>query len=160
MFYILGLPRSRTAWLSSFLSDKDGLCIHEGSYHYPDYSDILESNKIVGDSTTALPLIKRYINPEDQVIVIERKMKDVSKSLISLFGRPFREEIELLKSELDTIENAIRIPYEEINLSLEEIWSVKGTPFNSDRAESFMNKHIENNLLEIMDTENNDKELV
>ncbi len=141
MFYILALPRSRTCWLSHFLTDESGECAHEG-IAYSDYPKGWE-----GDSTTAYPWIKNFIKKDDPIIVIHR---DIDKCLFSLekaVGKKInRNLLEYLEEELNTIKNAIHIEYEDINKRLEDIWYYCGKKnyFDVDRAEKMINKNIQN----------------
>jgi len=137
-FYIIGLPRSRTYWLSQFLG-----CLHEGIYYYPKYSDFLKSDHS-GDSTTVLPLIRNQIRNEKKVI-IHRDVKDVDKSLIKLFGITKDFSSWRLHEE-----DGLHIEFNEINDRLEEIWDYcKSSPFPVMRAEIMKNQTLNNdNLIE------------
>ena len=136
-FLILGMPRSRTYWLSLFLG-----CVHEGVYYYPDYADFLRSDHI-GDSTTCYLQIKEHIKGCKKVI-IHRDIKEVEASLIDLFGENdygFLMDIEEgLKGE-----EGLHIAFNDISKRLREIWNYcKETPFDSGRADEMDGQILEN----------------
>ncbi len=58
-FFILGLPRSRTAWLSVLLTGRDSFCFHEGTGAFPDFAAYAAALRArpeayAGDSNPAL----------------------------------------------------------------------------------------------------------
>ena len=71
-FLVLGLPRSRTAWLANFLTHDGLFCYHEainGCSSMKEYKEKVEGK---GDSNTALALFdfeKHF--PETKIIVID-----------------------------------------------------------------------------------------
>jgi len=137
-FFILGLPRSRTYWLSEFLG-----CMHEGYHYYPNYSEFMNSNYI-GDSTTCYPWIKDYIKNYKKV-VIERDIEEVFDSSVRLFPHVDIETLYDMKIELDEIEDCLRIDYQDINKKLPEIWEYCiGTEYDKNRAQKLMSVKLEN----------------
>jgi len=141
MFFILSLPRSRTAWLSSFLTDDTGICSHEG-IAYSDYPEGLE-----GDSTTAYPWIKEHIKKDDPIIIIHRDLDECLLSLEKAVDKKIdRRVLTFLEDEMDTIKNALHIRYEDINERLEDIWYYCGKSklFDEERANKMIKMNIQN----------------
>lgn len=135
-FFVLGLPRSRTAWLANFLTYENRHCFHEG---FNDCKSIGEYNqklgKDKGDSSTQLMLIdieKEY--PDAPKLIIESDGKKAAKFIKKEFGRDCTEVIEFFKLKLDRIKG-MRIHFEDIDNSLEDIWNhLIRTKFNKERA--------------------------
>ncbi len=139
-FFIIGLPRSRTYWLSQFFG-----CLHEGVYHYPDYRDFLKSDH-TGDSTTCYLQIKDLIKDERKVI-IHRDIKDVGDSLVELFGKfdcSFLKDIE--KELLE--EDGLHVQFDDISSRLEEIWDYcRSDEFPKEKALKMDDVIMENHFL-------------
>ena len=81
-FYILGLPRSRTLWLSYVLSDKDTKCYHEALTCHGSQLLNEKGYKYVGSVDTN-PLNKFTYN--GKLAVIKRDPEDVKKSITEWF---------------------------------------------------------------------------
>lgn len=81
-FYVLGLPRSRTLWLSYVLSDNQSKCYHEGLTAHG--SELLSETgyKYVGSVDTN-PLNEFDYN--GKLAIIKRNVNDVKKSVINWF---------------------------------------------------------------------------
>ena len=89
-FFILGMPRTRTAWLSVLLSHGDAFCAHEGIRNFKtfaDYATWLKSQPqaAVGDADAALvhytdELLEHF--PGAEFIYVERDGDEVLESLI------------------------------------------------------------------------------
>lgn len=88
-FIIYALPRSRTAWLSAFLSYRDWECYHESAIFMRSLDDVKEffSNPKVGCVETAAahgrPLI-RAIAPDVREVVILRPVSEVVDSMMAV----------------------------------------------------------------------------
>lgn len=89
IFFIAGLPRSRTAWLANFLTYGNSFCYHEGLIYCKtlrDLKSLLIGNKaeIVGNSDSGLCLIGKELKemfPEAKMVVIARDKYHVRASL-------------------------------------------------------------------------------
>ncbi len=136
-FFILGLPRSRTAWFAYYFN-----CIHEGLYYYPNYSDFMKSDN-KGDSSTTYPLISDFIEDSPKVF-IHRNIDDVKESLIKLFGFS-PKELGQWDNEMRSADG-LHIDYNSINDSLEKICEYIGSPFSKGK-DYMKNIHIEDNFL-------------
>lgn len=90
-FVIFALPRSRTAWLSRFLSYGDWFCGHEEIRHSRTLDDIrawFSQPNIGSAETSGAPwwrLLPRYA-PDARVVVVRRPVADVVDSLARIPG--------------------------------------------------------------------------
>ncbi len=86
-FIILGLPRSRTAWLSTFLTYDPWTCGHDilkGIYTKTDLRDFF-MRPYTGASDTGLIEYLNVLRPLDlKVVIVLRPVQEVEKSLKSL----------------------------------------------------------------------------
>lgn len=94
---ILGMPRSRTAWLSAFLSTPDRPFLHEPSVHWHGLHDLRTflSNADAAACDSGLTLFWRDIlafRPDVTLIVIHRSEQAVFASLIDA-GIPLPRDI-------------------------------------------------------------------
>lgn len=90
---IFALPRSRTAWLSRFLTYGDWICGHEELRHVRSLDDVTAwfAQPCTGTAETAAAPWWRTIqkiNPDIYVVVVRRPVADVVESMMSL-GLPF-----------------------------------------------------------------------
>jgi hypothetical protein len=86
MFLVLALPRSRTYWLSKFLSYGDYSCGHEEARYLRSLEDAktwLEQD-FHGSAETAIAPFWRLIDPAINIVVVRRPVADVVKSLMAL----------------------------------------------------------------------------
>lgn len=85
-FFILGLPRSRTYWLSRFLTYRDWTCGHEELRHLRSFEDVKSwlSQPCVGSAETALAPFWRLIPEDAQIVIIRRPVAEVKDSLLRL----------------------------------------------------------------------------
>lgn len=142
MKMICGLPRSRTAWLSAWLTDDYGICSHEGISSCKTISQYksLYDDTYFADSTTAGPVLKSV--SADRLIIL-RDPKECHQSTTKALGHDlgldwFNNQFEELSS-LD----GLRISFNKIDESLDVIWDyIKGTPLNKDRASLFKKMNI------------------
>lgn len=140
-FFIAALPRSRTKWLSNFLTYGGAFCCHEGEYF-----DQASGYTYLGDANTTFCL---YGVPcEGPIVVIRRNKNDVIESLIRIFGYPDKmpEIVGLLETGLNNI-NGLHINYNDINERLEEIWQycIPSIQYDPLRAEALKKSRIEVN---------------
>ena len=109
-FFITGLPRSRTAWLANFLTYRESFCYHEAIRDVNSLDDLkkLLSNpkyKYMGSSDSSLPLFaEKVMNmfPDSKLVVVERDIVKVKKSLNKLFSE--HDEIHnMLKMNMNAL---------------------------------------------------------
>ena len=88
-FIVYGLPRSRTYWLSHFLSYGDTKCYHEACMYMRSIDDMrsfLSQDNTGAAETAAAPgwrLIHHY-RPDIRAVVVRRPVEDVVKSLLAV----------------------------------------------------------------------------
>lgn len=113
-FVIFALPRSRTAWLSKFLSYGDYICGHEELRHCRTIDDIRAwfTQPCIGSAETAAAPFWRTLEkvaPDAKILVVRRPIDDVMRSLNKLRGITFDQahtlrELKALDRKLDQIE--------------------------------------------------------
>lgn len=83
-FVVLGMPRSRTFWISRFLSQPDRPCEHDPSVNFRSVQDVRDyfSNPNAAASDTALCRIwARMDLPRVTVVVVHRALPEIVASL-------------------------------------------------------------------------------
>jgi|TARA_R110002073_G_scaffold319014_1_gene493468 hypothetical protein len=146
-FFVVGLPRSRTAWFANFLTYENNFCYHEGingCSNITEYKNKLGKNK--GDSCTSLMLLnlnKEF--PNAPVLIIETEIERAVKFSKEIYGNDLTNELKVLKEQMKFLKG-LRIPLDDINDSLEEIWSyLIGTPYDKNRGDLLKNMNIQTN---------------
>ena len=127
-FFVVGLPRSRTAWLANFLTYEDKFCFHEGingCSTLKEYKNKLGNNK--GDSC------------------IETDTKRAIEFSKEIYGKDLTQEMNVLNEQMKFIKG-LRIRLENLDNSLEEIWTyLIGTSYNKERGDLLKNMNIQTN---------------
>ena len=88
-FFVFGLPRSRTAWLSKFLTYGRWTCGHEELRHMRSLEDVRSwlSIPYVGTAETAAApfwrLLVKY-QPDARIVVVRRPVAEVVKSIMAI----------------------------------------------------------------------------
>ncbi len=153
IFFIVGLPRSRTAWLANFFTYGKSYCYHEAikTCRTPAQMKQLFENteaEYVGDSDSALPLFIDEMMaafPEARLAVIERESESVVRSLKKVFS-PISIDYEGLvlgtKRAIDKLKtqyksHAIVISHRDLNdmATCEKLWKhcAPDLPFHEER---------------------------
>jgi hypothetical protein len=128
-FIIVGLPRSRTAWLASWFSCGHIHCHHD-ALTTTNVGDVEEPKAINGMADTGAAFKYKELKaayPEAKWLVIDRNKDDVAKSLIKCVGHLMTEEemvtkLDFTQAILNQIDDCIRVKFDRINVSLEKIW--------------------------------------
>ena len=117
-FVILSLPRSRSAWLSRFLTYGDWICGHEELRHFRSLEDVnlwFDQPNVGSAETAAAPWwrLLEYFAPDTKVVVVRRPVDEVFDSLMRLSGCTFDPAILMpllckMDCKLDQI--AARLP--------------------------------------------------
>lgn len=135
-FFVIGLPRSRTAWLANFLTYDNNFCYHEGiegCQSIEEYKKKLGNNK--GDSCTALMLLdmnKEF--PDAPKVIIESDVERSIEFAKEKYNIDNPEYFYALKDKLDKIDG-LRINFEDINDRLKDIWEhLFDTPYDEERG--------------------------
>lgn len=129
-FIIYALPRSRTAWLSRYLTYAGWVCGHEKAITVRSMRDIVDyfSQPGVGTAETAAAqgwwLWHHYV-PNLRAIVVRRAVDDVMRSMLAVDISPMRYDIGILRRNmnygarmLDQIsaqENVLTLDYEDLD---------------------------------------------
>ena len=98
-FFVMGLPRSRTAWLARFLTYGDHICSHEEVRHLRSIEDAkawLSQPRMGSSETTVAPFWRLLLrlSPEVRIVVVRRSVNEVVESLAAFgFDRPVMEPI-------------------------------------------------------------------
>lgn len=91
-FIIYALGRSRTAWLSAFLTYQEWTCFHERALTLRKADDIRDflSNPYVGTAETAAiqahPLIM-YYRPDIRIVVVHREVEDAIAAMATAYDK-------------------------------------------------------------------------
>lgn len=103
MFFITGLPRSRTAWFSAFMTASGYPCLHEGIDGCTSIKQYKDKVKSVSDSNTAFGLID--IEVDRPILVIHRPERHNEPILNTANER--LKNIEGLHVDFDDIDSRI-----------------------------------------------------
>lgn len=107
---MIGLPRSRTAWLSRFLTYGDWVCGHEELRHMRSFGDISAwfSQPCIGTAETAIVpwwrLFGRFA-PDARIVVVRRPVAEVVDSMMCLPG--FAVERSVLQREMGRLDRKL-----------------------------------------------------
>lgn len=125
-FLIVALPRSRTAWLSRFLTYGEHICGHEELRHMRSLDDVsawLSMPDTGSAETTAAPFWRLLMRlaPDTRVVVVRRPVAEVVESLAA-FGFD-RAVMEPLMRRLDRklaqiakrVPNALEVTFDALN---------------------------------------------
>ncbi len=144
--FIAGLPRSRTAWLSVFMSQSDVYFYHEainGCYSIDEYKDKI---KDCGDSSTGFfVLAGSIITPNAKIVIIEKNKEELFKCIEwcdKVYGVDSKDFILDLNDKLLTLYGLI-VKQSEINDRLQDIWEyLVDTPWD-DKYSNLVNFNIQ-----------------
>lgn len=123
-FLVVGLPRSRTAWLAKFLTYGGVTCGHEELRHCRSLEDVDTwfSQPGVGSAETAAAPWWRLF-PDCKVVVVRRPVSEVVGSLMAIPGVTFDREaltrlMEYHDRKLDQIEarlDCLSVTFDDLN---------------------------------------------
>lgn len=126
-FLVLSLPRSRSAWLSHFLSYRDWHCGHEQIRYMRSFDDAkawLGQPNTGSCETSAAPFWRLFMKwaPDLKIVTVRRPVEDVMKSLWSAGLQnnieTVRKSMTALDKKLDQIEgrlpNVLSVQYEDL----------------------------------------------
>lgn len=144
MIYILGLPRSRTKWLSVFLETEKCKTSHEESMRHRSIESLENSGYDVVCDTA---LIQKWRDLKGKIILIERTLDDVEKSLKAI-GYPIpRNMLEEFNEHLQEAKKYHQcIMFDELkneSVCKAVFEDVTGEIFNRDRWKKLNNHKIE-----------------
>lgn len=149
-FFILGLPRSRTTWLSAFLQGPEVFCVHDFFSTSVDTSIFYEVPHTYAGSVDTNPVVateyKKYL--ECPLIIIRRDPAECLESLCKLFGEGKRDylgkcitKMNKALKEAEVYADMI-IEFNDIDEHLEDIWELCLPTIPVDPCKVEMFKHI------------------
>ena len=143
-FFVIGLPRSRTAWLANFLTFDGNFCYHEGMAGCRNIDEYKEKLGDDGDSSTGLMLFNMNVEfPKAPKIIIEGDIEKAVQYAYKTYGYYDPSYMHYLDIRMKEIAG-MRIKVEEIDEKLPLIWAhLIGTPFDKKRGELLKNMRIE-----------------
>ena len=143
-FFVLGLPRSRTAWLANFLTCDGHFCFHEGIDGCRSIDDYEKKLGHHGDSGTAMMMFDmNTLFPDSPKVIIESDPRVAIEYARNVFGLDNPTAIYYAKERLDAIDG-LRINRDDINERLPEIWShLIGEGYNEDRAKMLIKFNVQ-----------------
>lgn len=105
-FIIYGLPRSRTAWLSMFLTYGDWTCHHEKAMFMRRLADVTElfSTPNTGSAETGAcygRCLLKFLVPDIKEVVILRPVEDVMASLMKIDIGEFEWDLPRLRKVME-----------------------------------------------------------
>ncbi len=146
-FFILSLPRCRTAWLANFLTFENSFCFHEGLLDCDKVSKMKSlfastGKQIVGNSDCGnILFLDEIIDefPDAKYVVIKRPLDEVRSELKEI-GLPDFDELTLAYSDrmLNEVKkevDALVLDYHSLDqMACRQIWEhCIGTSFNEPR---------------------------
>ena len=103
-FLILGLPRSRTAWLANFLTYDGLFCYHEAINGCKNIKEYKQKVKGKGDSNTALALFDFESHfPNAKIIIIDSEIDKAVEVSANKFSKSAIEKIEKAGGKAHTL---------------------------------------------------------
>jgi hypothetical protein len=151
-FLVLGLPRSRTGWLSVFLSTDSTLCLHEGIEGCSSMEEYKSKTLEKADSNTGLMLfdIRRHF-PDTKIIIIDGTVEDSVKYGLDTYGLDVTSAMIEGKKRLDALDG-LHIKFEDINERLQDMWEyVYDTPYDKTRSDELVKLDIQMRDVHSMD---------
>ena len=164
-FFITGLPRTRTAWMSQFFTTNESYCYHEALRKAVTTSKVADTmlcreEYYVGNSDSSLPF---YIDdmmeyfPDAPILIIERDVFEVDQSLRNLFGGNHDEILLKTMRQLDRIKDeyyTVSVNFEELDdpAVVEDVWKylIPAIPFDKGHFERFNELNISINKKKYM----------
>jgi len=138
-FFITGLPRSRTAWFSAFMTASGFPCLHEGMNNCLTIKEYKDKVSNVSDSNTGFAFIENPY-PNRPLLIIHRK------------GRMNGVKGMLKGSDKLKKMNGLHVNFEDIDIRIHEIFNyLTGFDLNTDIYNSF--KYLKITTLKEMDIE-------
>lgn len=121
-FFIIGMPRSRTAWLSNFMTYDGIYCHHEGLNNcnsIQEYEDKIGND---GDSSTGLMLVDiKSLFPDRKLLLIDAPIERTIEFTKETYGVVNLDYIHYMKERLDALDG-MRVKLEDISSRTKEIW--------------------------------------
>lgn len=142
-FVITGLPRTRSAWFSAYLTQGDTYCHHEATFHNSSMDIPMFAN--VGNSDSGYVLCKDWVENlgEHKVVVVHRSVDDVQSSLDKIGQTDTRWLLEQMVPVLESLD-ALHIDFEDINKRIKEVHTYLEIPgYDPYRAALYSKMNIQ-----------------
>ncbi len=124
-YFVAALPRSRTAWLSVFLSQSGIHCFHDGMNKCHTIGEYIDKLGGFGDSSTGLHLFNIHeLYPSSPIVIIEKSESEIESCIEwcdKTYGGNSRNEVLRQKSLLDGLPG-MRVKQSEIDAKLKGIF--------------------------------------
>lgn len=170
-FFILGLPRSRTAWLANLFTHKHSFCFHDALSQCDRLSDlkaVMDSRPepFVGNADSGMALFwfgAQAVFPDAKVIVVRRELSQVRHSVARLLGSDALATVDPMLAEMDERLDSIRgltVRYEDLSkLSCATaMWEYVGlTDFDYDRFDMLTRLNITEDIATVMARSNGER---
>lgn len=124
-YFIACLPRSRSAWLSVFMSQSGQFCHHDGFNNCNSMDEYRLKIGEGGDSSTGLTMIDMHKEfPNSKIVIIDKSDEEFERCVEwcnRVYNQDSRKELEVMRERLLTFKG-LRVQQSEINKSLREMW--------------------------------------
>lgn len=162
-FLILGLPRSRTFWLSQLLTGDGVKCYHDLTAHRATVREVAETLKaphaagVVGNSDSSQILVLDRLLPrlplDTRVLFIRRPWEEAAKAFMTAAGESggwdeaFKDlEGRLNHWQLQLYPHCMSVEFEDLDDGwiIRRIWDylTKGLPFPTDRYHTLLDQRL------------------
>ena len=125
-YFVAALPRSRTAWLSVFLSQSGIHCLHDGMNGCASIEEYMVKLGDFGDSSTGIAMFDiEVLYPNCPIVIIEKNEKELRDCIEwcdLIYGGNNEAEIIRQQKLIDKMPG-MRIKQSEINVNLEAIFT-------------------------------------
>jgi hypothetical protein len=162
-FFILGTPRSRTAWLAEFLSTTDRRVDHEPSQHFSCMQDLWDYLARPGcaASDSLMTLRWKHITamvPDARFVVVRRPIPEVVASFTGIGVRHHGLERMLRRIEAETDQMATEVPVLRVPFSALALRSAaddvyrhcRGVPMPAGHWERWGRRNVQADLKSVL----------
>ena len=150
-FFVVGLPRSRTAWMANFLTYDDHYCYHEainGCKSMDEYKEKL--GNFIGDSSTSLMLMDIEKNfPDSKIVKIVGNLDQSIASSKKIYPEVDEGWISFLDDQLYDMKsgingNTLTVNINKLDSCLPWIWTfLFGTAVDHERLDTLLKFRIQ-----------------
>mgnify|MGYP003658643839 CR=1 FL=1 len=140
-FWITGLPRSRTAWMSAFLTNGDVFCHHEFLKDCTSremfYEAMSVQDKRIGNSDTGLVVTDFQTRfPDSKTVIIDRDPVDVYVSLSEIYEGINLDNFWSMVQDISELKG-MRVPFDRLDDEMPNICEYLDIPYDKARHELF-----------------------
>ncbi len=154
-FAIFALPRSRTAWLSAWMTHGDLVCVHDPMIGMESVGDLVAllddpNTGIVDTAMSFAAPIVRKLRPATKIAVVVRDIEEVRQSLIDCglgpYGDGVLEQLNESLSAVSAMDGVLTIRYDDLSdeAVARSLWEFCiGEGFDPGRFKDFCDKDIQ-----------------